>query len=111
MIEGIATTREVVKASILLNDLSIHGAFLFTEHALSIGQYVRLTVNHPRYFFVHGRVVTCKMLSMRNNVISPMSFPYRLGILFEFGSEKEYTTVKAYLEELSIEHLKLKVAS
>lgn len=100
VIEGLAISREMVPASALLNDLSLRGIFLFSTHAFVLGQRITITIQEPKTFFIRGRVVMCKIMSLHNNVISETSFPYRLGVLFEFRSAEERVAVKKYLDEI-----------
>lgn len=99
--------RRVIPASVILNDFSPRGIFLFSANSLPIGQRVTLTVHGPKHFFVKGRVAFCKRFSLDSAVLTEGgSFPYRMGILFDFQSIDERIAVKKYYDELSTRYLR-----
>ncbi|MCM2278058.1 MAG: hypothetical protein NDJ89_08270 [Oligoflexia bacterium] len=100
--------RELIHGSVILNDISPRGLFLFSSRNLRLGERVTLVIHHPRTFYAHGKVVLCKRLSLRENVVSTgNTFPFRAGILFEFRSIDERLSVKNYCDELAFKWLKI----
>lgn len=105
VIDGFASPRDIVRASVVLNDLTTKGIYLFTEHPLNEGQIIALTFQDPRSFYVKGRVQFCKMLSLKHSVYSDIHYPYRALIVFELDSELERMEVKEFCSEIYYEHL------
>ena len=54
--------------------------FLFSEAQLADGQRVTITMHGPRTFYIRGRVVLCKALSLQKNIVGSKQFPFRVGV-------------------------------
>lgn len=98
---GFTSNRVVLPATVVLNDITLRGLFLFSAHPIDLGQTVTLTVESPKALFVRGRVVACNRLSLQTAVISETVFPYRVGILFEFRGIEDRIAIKKYCDELA----------
>lgn len=99
--------RPAIQASLVLNDFSPRGSFLFSAEQIQLGQRVYLTIHGPKRFFIRGRVVLCKRMSFHATTLtSGETYPYRVGILFDFQSIDERIAVKKYYDELSSKYLR-----
>ncbi|MCM2322385.1 MAG: PilZ domain-containing protein [Oligoflexia bacterium] len=99
---GLGADHALVRASVVLHDISPRGLFLFTSSNVAVGEKVTLVIEQPRTFYVQGRIVVCKCLSLRQSILSSEApFPYRVGILFEFRSAAEQRAVQQYCEQLA----------
>lgn len=96
-----------IQASLVLNDFSPRGLFLFSAEQIPVGQRIFLTIHGPKRFFIRGRVVLCKRMSFHATTLtSGNTFPFRVGIVFDFQSVDERIAVKKYYDELSGQYLR-----
>lgn len=95
-----------VPARVVLNDMSPKGLYLFASEQLALGQQIQLTLEEPRRFFAHGKVVSCQNIVMDRRVISEHQFPYRVGIEFLFRNDAERQAVLQYCQEILGDFLK-----
>jgi hypothetical protein len=105
LLEGLATRKSVIQASIILNDLTPFGLMLFSEHPLYIGQRVGLTIEAPKLFYARGTVTACKNMELHRHIYGETYYAYRVAIKFEFHSTEEERAVARYCQELYRRHL------
>ena len=104
---GTREQRQIVRATVLLNDMTQRGVFMFTANPIPVGAVVSLTIHGPRRFYVKARVMLCKQISLYGGTISTDTvYPYRVGMLFEFSSVEERLAVKRYFDDLSFRYLR-----
>jgi Tfp pilus assembly protein PilZ len=94
------SSKEVVPAKVLLNDLSLTGVGLFTEAPLPISDYVSLVIEYPRHLYVKGKVIWCTPYTFDTKIITQEHYPYRAGIKFIFDNEQEQKNVQEYIESI-----------
>lgn len=92
-------------ARVVLNDLSVKGVSVFSPVMLNAEQEVQITLDHPRKFFVRGRVAWSQEVVTETHVISQNPFRYRIGVEFSFTSPEEEEEVRKFVQELVQEHL------
>lgn len=92
-------------ARLILNDLSPKGMGMFSEAPLMVGQIVAITIEEPRRFYVHGRIVWCQEYDANSHVLSETSFSYRVGVEFVFETKEEEKSVREYCENLVQEYV------
>jgi hypothetical protein len=95
----------VTAARVLLNDITVKGLGIFSEHAMTPGQSISITLEEPRRFYVKGRVVWCQEFEGESRVLSAQRYSYRVGIQFVFQSAEEQAEVEKFLTELSEQHV------
>ncbi len=95
----------VSPARIVLNDISPFGVGLFAEVAFAQGQEIAITFEHPKRFYVKGRVLWCEESNRGGKILSAEKFSYRIGIQFTFQSKADQDAVRAFCEELQKEHV------
>lgn len=100
-IQGAAT--DMARVRVLLNDLSPHGLEIFSPQALTPGNEVEITLEHPKLLFVKARVLFSDHYNSSSRVISQQPYPYRVGIVFLFQSEQEEKDVREFLEKTALE--------
>ncbi|MDR3606777.1 MAG: PilZ domain-containing protein [Oligoflexia bacterium] len=101
---------EIIEASVLLNDLSLHGIGIYAPSLIQAGNHltINLTIelSEKRTLTLQGKVMWCQR-SENHRVISQSNFPYRVGIRFQFASTAEEEEYAAFWNQLQKEHLYL----
>lgn len=90
----------VVKARVVLNDLTAAGVHTFSAQQIVVGSSVALTMEEPKRFYVRGKVISCQTVMLDQRVITQQTYPYRIAIEFTFQSDKERAEVQRYYEEI-----------
>jgi hypothetical protein len=96
---------KVATARIILNDISPFGVGLFTEIPFSQGQDIALTFEHPKRFYVRGKIAWCEEVRTSGRIIQTEEFKYRIAIQFSFQSKEDQDAVRVFCEELQREHV------
>jgi len=89
-----------ILSRVILNDMTPLGLFVYTSVPLTPGQQIQLTMDSPARFFVHGKVISTQNVGVGSRVISEVSYPYRIQILFEFKSSGDQDLVQRYCQEV-----------
>ncbi len=98
VVEGFGRTPEIIGVSLLLNDLSYNGVWLFSSKPLLPGQGIRLTLQYPTDFFVAGVILSCSQTLRPFSVLSNgSSFPHRVHIKFNTQSTDELVDVRKFV--------------
>lgn len=86
---------------LLLNDLNPQGAALFSGKPVPPGLKAKLWLPEPRELVVTGQISWMREFEERRRVFTADPQPFRLGFIFQFGSDEEATQVRALCDELS----------
>lgn len=86
---------------LVLSEMSDSGLFLFCQKPVMVGESMSVTLEHPRRFFVKGRVISCQEILPPSKIISAEQFAYRLEIEFIMESEEEREAIRAFRGELA----------
>jgi hypothetical protein len=105
ILEGLASHKSVIRASIILNDLNPAGLMLFTDQPLYPGQRVGLTIDAPQLFYARGTVTVCKNIDLQRHIYGENTFSYRVAVKFDFHSAEEQRAVARYCQEIYRRHL------
>lgn len=100
-----AETPQSFPVRVILNDLSPKGMGLFVTQALVAEQDVTIQLKDPREITVSGRVVACQEYHNEGHILTPKSYPYRMGIRFLFKTAEEEKAFQDFCNELSVNHL------
>lgn len=100
IIEGFATSRTIIQACVILNDLSPVGLMLFSPEPFQPGQKINLTLESPKLFYAKGHVTACKHMTLHQHVFGEEMFSYRVAIKFDFNSPDEEIAVRRYCQEI-----------
>ena len=103
--DGFASFSHIVPGRILLNDFTKQGIKIFSQDPLLPGQEVAITIEDPRYFYAHGRVMWSSHLGFDRKVLTDRPFDYRVGIKFVFNSPSEQKAIADYCDYIWSEHL------
>jgi len=90
---------------VILNDLSPKGMGLFSVQNVISGQEVLITLKEPKALTIKARVIACQEYENESHILSPKSYPYRLGVKFIFDSPEQEQQVKEFCEEIEREYL------
>lgn len=108
--EGFAAKKTVISAQLVMNELTPKGTFLFVSHQLPAGIRVAIRLQEPDNFYVRGVVVSSAHVALEKHVISTKQYPYRVGIQFEFQSEKEKQIIARFSEAITEKYVRKKAA-
>lgn len=104
---GTQDQKRIVPATILLNDITPRGAFVFSSEALTPGTTISMSIQGPRRFYVKARVMTCQQIGVHGGLIHEgLSYPHRIGMLFEFATVEERLAVRRYFDDLALRYLR-----
>lgn len=94
-------SNETLQCRVVLNDVTPQGARLFVPRPLEVEQWVALTLEQPKKFYITGRVVACAQNSSTGKIITNEKFDHRVTIEFIFNSDEERQAVKAFCDEMN----------
>ena len=97
------SSRQVVEGRVFLNDLSPKGVGCFVPVSFEKGDSVSVVIDEPKHLFVKGQILWCKPYNLESKVLSNEHFPFRIGIKFQFDSDKEAEAIQTYCSELYAE--------
>lgn len=97
-----ASSAEKMDIRIILNDVTLSGAGIYTPRLLNKGQEVILTFQNPFNCSLRGRVIWSQEFNVNSHVISNQAYPYRAGIEFSLQSDEDQTNVERLCEEISL---------
>jgi len=92
--------KEPIPSRVFLVDISQHGAGIFAAKKIKPGKRISLCIftDLNRFSVVNGKVMWCKQYGSGSRILGDKSFPYRLGIEFEFGSDEGKRVIKDFLK-------------
>jgi hypothetical protein len=97
-VTGHARDPQFAEAQVVLNDFSPLGVALFSSAPLMVGDEVALTLEHPKQFYIRGRIISCQEIDATSKVLSQSVWHYRIGVQFTFETEEEKSEVRAYCD-------------
>lgn len=103
--EGATAAPTVVPARVLMNDLSITGAGIFSAAPLVPGQMIELAFESQSSLVIRGRVIWCQEQQIDSHIVSQTPFCHRAGIQFRFESAEDEARLKKLYEEFAREIL------
>lgn len=103
--DGIGRSKIVYPAAILLNEMNPLGTMLFSKQKFPRDQYLTLNIPNIHNFYIQGRVVVCKELTLNAGLLTAQSLPYRVELEWIFRSDAERAAVKTYCEFLAQQYL------
>ncbi len=97
-VTGHARDPQFASGQVVLNDFSPNGVSLFTHQPLMVGDEVSLTLERPKQFYIHGRIISCQEFDTNSKILTTNTPSYRVGVQFTFESERERAEVRSYCD-------------
>jgi hypothetical protein len=94
-----------VTAHVLLNDLTPAGFFAYAVTGLNPNSEINVEIEHPKHFRLLAKVVWSQYQPSSAHVLTPQSFPYRVGLALiwtDAAQEAEFTKYCAELDGLYV---------
>ncbi|MFZ9596663.1 MAG: PilZ domain-containing protein [Bdellovibrionia bacterium] len=86
---------------VVLNDLTVEGTGIFSQHPLCPEQRVMVHFQKPQALSVEGCVKWCQRHDATSHVISEQPYSYRAGIQFIFKDETQKSAVLEFYHSLT----------
>jgi hypothetical protein len=94
-----------VPARALLNDFTPAGFSVYAVSRLTPNVELNVELDHPKHFRLVGKVVWCQYQSSSAHVLTPQTYPYRVGLAFiwkDAAIEEEFKKFCAELTDLYV---------
>ncbi|HAR41911.1 MAG TPA: hypothetical protein DCS07_04660 [Bdellovibrionales bacterium] len=90
---------------VILNDLSPKGMGMFVVQNLISGQEILITLKEPKALTIKARVIACQEYENESHILSPKTYPYRMGVRFIFDSPEQEQEIQAFCDEINRDYL------
>jgi len=92
---------KIISAFVLLSELNMNNAHIFSAGEFLIGQSIVLEFDVPKRFVINAQVTHSRLHNLKSRVISPKQKPYRISLDFTFLKPGERALLREFL--ISIE--------
>lgn len=97
-----ASTKQIVGAKVILNDLNAAGLGCFVADPIEKGERVNIVIEKPHHIYIKGEVVWCYRYVRDTKVICAEEYSFRIGIRFTFDTPDEKEVISKYCADLLI---------
>lgn len=91
------STQQILRARLMMSDLSEVGVGIFLPEMVTIGERVTLAIDRPTSLFLKGDVVRSGLYVLKTRVLSLENFTYRSYMRLRFDTEEEREALRHYL--------------
>jgi hypothetical protein len=92
-------------ARVMLNDFTAESVQIYVTRPMLQGEEFSLTLQHPRRFFVKGKVLWCRESEASGRVITAVKYTHRICLRFVFETPEEASEVQKFADEIKRLHL------
>lgn len=77
------------QARVVLSGVTLDGVVLYCAEPLAPNTTVKLTIENPEKFEIDAKIVWCQYQDSSARILTPNSFPYRMGVAFGWEGKEE----------------------
>ena len=85
----------------VLNDLSVTGAEIFSPVPLNMGEKVTLNIQDPQKLSLSATVTWCQEYAMNSHILSDQPYSFRIGIEYVLKSDEERETLRSFCQDIT----------